>query len=194
MKAKNILRSVFATLSFLAVMFFVSIKNTSTGQDKKYELDWDQVQAGRVSRMRNWCRYFGYPTGLTTITVGHTAIIPKKPSLSYCQVSKTSSSAITYRILKGMAESSTKVRTMVDKCEKQEERCNYQIILRSSWNGLGYGNGKHTPFETVLGQIKKTENRVIFVRHPLEKFFSGATAHYQREKYHTVYLQKMLDT
>ena len=123
-----------------------------------------------------------FQTGESRLLILRTAIVNENyMNMSFCQISKTSSTSITYHILKSLAVHQPKIHQMMRECEEAgDSYCNYHKILRMD-TGLGYGLSVKTPTKVVKSKIEGSKLRVIFVRHPLEKFFAGARAQYHGE-------------
>ena len=139
--------------------------------------EYEVIRQKRLSHLRKWCKILGYPSGHLGHFLSRTAVIPEL-NLSYCQVAKTSSTSITNQLLDALAKRNrSDVAKAVKQCEVSGSNyCNYHVLLRK---GLGYGfKGKYATIKIALNIMKTIKYNILFVRHPLEKFFAGARAHY----------------
>ena len=169
---------MYSWLLLLILVFGFSINMYLQTENKSESSGGHSVQTRRVKRLNEWCRILDAPKGIRKRYVIRTAVI-KELDLSYCQVSKTSSTAITYQLLKALADKFyPEIREKMAKCEKKDRSyCNYHNLLRLHL-GYGFDEKDNVPAQKVRYLMNQTQHKIIFVRHPLEKFFAGARAHF----------------
>ena len=94
----------------------------------------DDLYQRRISRMKTACETLRKPVGYRTLSASRTSVI-KDLDLSYCQVTKTSSSAITNQLLqalirRGRQDVKWKVRNCESMAVQTGRKCNYHSLLR----------------------------------------------------------------